>query len=125
MAHTPESELQAWCDDYLINKRISFIRLPDGFWGWLYYNGTEKIKKWFRFCFGGIADNTCFIPITDKYSLCLHLELKTKIGKLHGRQKIEAQILPWQIARSTKEIEDIINKFQEDAKKIKKHLDNT
>ena len=118
-----EAPLQAFADDYLAVLRIPNIRIPDGFWAWITY-ACNALKAWgklkeIRSRFGGIPDNTCFIPISDKYSLCLHLELKSKSGDLHGEQKTQAMILPWQIARTTDEIQELIDTFREDAKELK------
>lgn len=128
VAECKESDLQIAADDYLQYKQIRFFRIPDNFWKWFHVNATQPILKWFRWAFGGMADNTCFIPISDKYSLCLHLELKTQdkkgnqVGKLHGRQKVEARELPWQIATNTNKIVEIINKFEKDAESLRLHL---
>lgn len=114
----PESALQSFTDDYLNTLGIRFIRIPDSFWRFLHATAYPSIKRWFRWCFGGIADNTCFLPISDKYSLCLHLELKTGTD-LHGRQKTEAASLPWQIAHTPEEVQAIVQTFQSEAEKLK------
>ena len=124
-AEIPESSLQLFCDDYLELRQVRYIRLPDGFWRWLAVRGSEGIKRWFRGLFAGIPDNTCFIPINDKYSLCLHLELKTRIGQLHGKQKEWARQLPVQVVRSTDEIKISIDKFIHDAGKLRDELART
>lgn len=115
----PESDLQAYTDQYLGAHHIEFFRIPDQFWKFLHAcNASTWLKKWFAYMFGGMADNTCFIPISDKYSLCMHLELKSKKGQLHGRQKVQARKLPWQIARSQAEVEKIVQRFVADAESI-------
>jgi hypothetical protein len=98
-----------------------YIRIPDGFWRFIHAAANPGILRWMRACFGGIADNTVFIPISDKYSLCLHLELKTK-SELHGRQKIEAKALPWQIARTPEQVQKIMADYISEAEAIKKWL---
>lgn len=70
----------------------------------------------------GIPDNTCKIPISDKYSLCLELELKTKT-KLHGQQVNKSRDNPWHIAQTIYEAKAIIDAFREDAALLKKVLD--
>lgn len=111
---TPESELQAFADEYLKIKGIDYIRIPDSIFTVLAVKAPFFMKG-----LGGHADNICFIPIADDYCISLHLELKTKTGKLHGKQKANAKKLNWKIARSTKEIQDIIDKFEQDVEKIK------
>jgi len=118
-AAMPEAALQSFVDDYLEANRIKFIRIPDQFWRFLYTTARPGILAGFRKIFGGQADNTAFIPISDKYSLALHLELKSTVGRLHGRQKIEAKKLPWQIARTPEDVMAIVQKFCEDADKLK------
>lgn len=114
--NTPEAALQSFTDDYLKYNKIKYFRISDNFWRYLHATAHPGILAEFRKQFGGMADNTAFIPISDKYSLCLHLELKTKTG-LHGRQKIEAKQLPWQIAHTPEEVTKIIGEYMEKAKK--------
>jgi len=116
---TPEAALQAFADEYLAWARIKCFRIPDGFFSWLRAVASAQMFKAFCHIFGGQADNTCFIPISDKYSLALHLELKSNVGRLHGRQKIEAKQLPWKIARTPEEVVAIVAAFQQDAEKLK------
>ena len=105
-----EAPLQKFTDDYLSSLNLKYFRIPDGVWRWLHFNAHGGILAWFRWCFGGMADNTIFIPIGE-YSLCLHLELKSTVGKLHGRQKAEAKALPWKIARTPEEVMEHVQKF--------------
>lgn len=90
--------------------------------------GTMR-NKMFRRIFdilGGRSDNTLMIKISNEYSLAFHPELKTQdsqgrpVGKLHGRQKIESQRLPWTILRSTDQIVKAIEKFRKDAEFFRK-----
>jgi hypothetical protein len=50
--------------------------------------------------------------------LALPLELKTKTGRLHGKQKGQAEKNNWIIARSGNEAQEIIDKFINDVDKI-------
>lgn len=119
--NSPEAALQSFTNDYLSALKIKFFRISDNFWRYLHATANPGILAEFRKQFGGMADNTAFIPISDKYSLCLHLELKTKT-QLHGRQKVEARQLPWQIARTPEEVEKAVKEFAEAAEAIKKAL---
>ncbi len=117
-----ESELQKQANDYLEAYRIRYIRIPDGVWGFLAYKASEGVKLWFRKIFGGIPDNVCMIRINEKYNLCLAMELKTKTGKLHGRQKHWYKDLAVQISRSPEDTMEIINNFIKDAEKMKNEI---
>jgi len=114
-----EDALQKQANDYLELKRIRYIRIPDAIWRWLAYKASEYVKKWFRFIFGGIPDNICIIPINDKYNLCLALELKTKTGKLHGKQKHWSKDLAVQISRTPEDTMQIIDEFINEAERMK------
>lgn len=80
----------------------------------------QSIQKWFFGMFGGMPDNCCFIPIGDRYSLCLHLELKSKAGKLHGKQKHGKN---WMVARSPEEVREIVDRFEADAGRLAEYED--
>lgn len=114
-----EDALQQQANDYLEAKRIRYIRIPDKVWGWLAYKATEAIKLWFRKIFGGIPDNICILPINEKYNLCLALELKTKAGQLHGKQKHWSKELAVQISRSPEDTMRIIDAFECETERIK------
>lgn len=113
----PEENIQAFADDLFKIKRIKYIRIPDNVFRWLSINAPWLMKS-----LAGIADNVGMIPINDKYSLCLNLEIKTKTGQLHGRQKINAKELSWQIARSVEEVQKIIEDFEKAAEKLKEKI---
>ena len=115
----PEEALQVFVDDYLTNFRIVYFRIQDGFFRWIKMNAPMGIQKWFFGMFGGWPDNTLFLPIDDKYSLAVSLELKTATGKLHGKQKTNSKKIPWQIARTPEEAMVIIERAKKDVEKIK------
>jgi len=69
---------------------------------------------------GGIPDNPCFIPLGKKYNLNLMLELKSKRGRLHGRQKRWYRDTAVQIPRDPDTAMAMIGEFQDVADKIKK-----
>lgn len=108
----PESELQAFTDDYLTARGIEYIRVPDT------QNG-EAIRR--ALC--GMPDNTALIPVGG-YSLAMSLELKTR-SKMHGRQLDNARRVPWVIAQDEREVERAVSDFVRAAEKVKKLLRDT
>lgn len=116
-----EAQLQQFTDEYLTIRQIYFRRFPDKFFQWLkaYSNASAHMKRWFFGIFGGIEDSTCFLPISDKYSLCLHLELKSAKGKTHGAQKHMPDKVPVQYARSPERVQEIIEAFLKEAERLK------
>ena len=103
----PEEELQAFVDEYLNLCQIEYIRVPNT-------TSSKVIRK--ALC--GIPDNTAMIPISDDYSLCLHLELKTK-SQLHGKQLNIARNLPLKIAQTPDEAQGLIDRFRDEATRIR------
>ena len=103
----PESDLQGFVDEYLDMCQIEYIRVPNT-------TSSRVIRK--ALC--GIPDNTAMIPISDDYSLCLHLELKTK-SQLHGKQLNMARNLPLKIAQTPEAAQGIIDRFRADAGRYK------
>ena len=106
----PEEELQRDVNEYLAFRQIDYIRIPN----------TSSVAA-IRGALCGRPDNTCKIPISDKYSLCLELELKTKSG-LHGEQIRLSRDNPWQIAQTFEDARAIIDAFVKDAELIKEMI---
>jgi hypothetical protein len=125
-AECPESALQEAAEQYLKLKRIKFFHIADGFFRWIKMKAPPGVQKWFFGMFGGQPDCICNITLGNGYALTLLLELKTQdskgraVGKLHGKQKHEAD--DWKVCRSTDSIIDEINKFEIIADDIKKYL---
>lgn len=117
-AKVPESLIQRHTDDELAGRLIENLRIDDEFWIWARYQ-TPYWRRKLAGMFKSLPDNTCWIPISDRYSLCLHLELKTTVGKLSQGQKKKRRVLPWVTARTMGESTEIIDKFVEDAKRIR------
>jgi len=115
-----EDAMQDQANDLLAAYGIEYIRIPDGIWRWLQLNAPAHVQAFFKSTFRGMADNVCMIPISDKYSLCLCLELKSAKGKLHGKQKEKNAALAWQVSRSVDETIAIIDTFRSDAARFKK-----
>jgi len=109
----PEQSLQAFADEYLLWKGYRNIRIPDHFFRWIKMNAPQRVQRWFFWLFGGFPDNLVLIPFGG-YMLAVPLELKTQdakgraVGKLHGKQKINARNENWIIARSTDQIQEAI-----------------
>jgi len=120
MLNIPELALQKQCNDTLDAYRIRYIYIPDNIHRWITMNAPEEIKIFFRKVFGGIPDNVCFIPIGDKYNLCLCLELKSAKGHLHGKQKHWEKELAVQISRDPDKTIETIKEFIKDADKEKR-----
>jgi hypothetical protein len=121
----PEYYLQAFADDYIYWKKYKNIRIPDSFFRWIKMNAPARVQKWFFWLFGGFPDNLILIPM-GKYMLAIPMELKTQdaqgraVGALHGKQKHNARDEHWLIARSTDQIQNIVD----DAEKAMKEIMN-
>ena len=116
-----ESQLQKSCEDVLNAHRIKYLRIPDWVWRWIKWHAPPQIVKALSDRFGGVPDIVALEPI-GKYNLALLLELKTKTGKLHGKQK------HWtgnQISRDPDKTKKIIREFINDAKKLRSYYDRT
>jgi hypothetical protein len=105
-----ECDLQQYTDDYLTVRGIDTIRVP----------ATDRLDV-MRGELAGLPDNTCSIPITDKYALTLSLELKTR-SQLHGRQVRNAVAQRWTIAQTPSEVRAAVDTFIADADRIRKIL---
>lgn len=129
-AEAPESALQEFADGFLKRKKLRYLRFPDGFLAWMKLRAPIHIKKIFFDVWAGRPDNTFFIEIGNGYELAVPLELKTQdkkgraVGRLHGKQKNNARDEKWFIARSTKQIVEVVEKAEAMAQKIKKIIDN-
>lgn len=119
----PESLIQRHTDDRLTENLIENLRVDEEFWVWARHQAPRWRKK-LASMFKSLPDNTCWIPVSDKYSLCLHLELKTKTGKLSQGQRKKDRVLPWQIARSFSEVDRAIGDFVLAAERVRKALED-
>jgi hypothetical protein len=105
-----EADLQQYTDDYLTVRGVDYIHVP----------ATDRLDV-MRGALAGIPDCTCSIPITDKYSLTLALELKTR-SQLHGRQVRNAVAQRWTIAQNPEQVRAAVDTFIADADRIRKIL---
>lgn len=130
--HIKESANQKFVNDYLLLKKIQNIRVSDSVWKTLHFK-NPKIKMLLAKGDNGandenhnglkdVADNTCFIKISDKYSLALHGESKSTNGVLSGGQKKKARVLPYQIWRNPENVIDSIEDFIKTAELLKSFL---
>jgi len=118
-----EAPLQKQLDDMIDALHLVCFRISDAAWRlivthWKPYQADQARKY-----LAGHADSNVLIPITNRYSLCCHVECKSDIGRLHGVQKGLAEKLPFQITRTPKKSQEIIYRFMDDAEKIKKILE--
>jgi hypothetical protein len=81
-------------------------------------NASPGIQKWFFGTFGGRCDNLLFFPTGKGFSIAFHVELKTTIGKLHGKQKGNLKEEEWIICRNQQDIIDTVEKAEKIVKKL-------
>lgn len=115
----PESHLQKRVDSILKFYHLKNIRIHSSFWRWVWFHCPVKIKKLFTEYFTGMPDNIMFLPLDDNFSLCLQVELKTKIGKQNAAQKKWAKEISVVICRDDKEFQEILKKYFDLQKKIR------
>jgi hypothetical protein len=114
-----EEGLQKQLNDMLNAHGIWFIRIPDGIFRWMKMNAPMGVQRWFFGLFGGIPDCIPLIKVSDKYMLCCPIELKSKTGQRHGKQKHwETKGIPFQISRTPEKNIEIVEQFIKDANQI-------
>ena len=105
-----EDELQNQCNDTFDAYRIRYIRIPDWVWKWLKQNAPKHLLKVLSKIFGGMPDAIAFKK-GEKYNYALMLELKSKKGKLHGKQKHWNKEFNVEISRTPDDSIRIIEEF--------------
>jgi hypothetical protein len=122
----PESALQKAANDLIELKRWAFVRFEDWFLTWIRLNAPVHVAAHFFGQVGGkMPDNLILVELGEGYFLGCKMELKTEdskgraVGRLHGKQKRYANAEGWQIARNTKQIEEILQRIEIYAEKIK------
>ncbi len=122
-----EADLQKQCNDNLdaYGKRLKYIRIPDWIWSWLKQNAPVEVVTELSRTFGGMPDNVVFAPIGEDYNLCMALELKTKTGKLHGKQKQWKKDINTKLSRDPDETIAIIEHFVETVRVANKALEES
>ena len=137
-----EDAIQKQCNDMLDWNGIKYIRIEDYVWSGLKtiirelslsikHGLSAKKTAWLLHLsqailsalsdrFAGMDDIVAFIPVMDKYSLCLSLELKTEAGKQSTKQKRWNKQVSGRESRSPDQTIVIINEFIRDAEIIKK-----
>lgn len=121
----PESALQIAANDLINLKRWAFIRFDNWFLGWMRRQEVKYQKHFFGQVGGKLPDNLILVELGEGFFLGCKMELKTEdskgraVGKLHGKQKHYALKEGWQIARNTKQIEEILQRIEIYAEKIK------
>ena len=107
-----ESPLQAATERYCEMRMLSFIRIPDVMWFWVKKHFPLWLKNIMSKYLAGWPDCTIIEPIKGtKYSLTLLVELKSKDGKLQGKQKKMAHALNYQVIRTPEKVIAEINEF--------------
>jgi len=105
-----EDELQGQCNDTFDGYRIRYLRIPDWVWKWLKQNAPKHLLKEMSKRFGGMPDAIA-LKKGEKYNDALMLELKTKKGKLHGKQKDWDKEFNVEISRTPDDTIKIIEEF--------------
>ena len=118
-----EAPLQKQLDDMIDALKMVCFRISDEAWNLITTHWEPRQRDRIRKYLAGHADTNALIPISNRYSLCCHVECKSDAGGLHGVQKGLAEKLPFQITRTPKKSQEIIYRFMDDAEKIKKILE--
>ncbi len=114
-----EDQLQVQCNNLLVGFRLKFLRIRDSFWNWATDGMPMKIKKHFVDTFAGMPDNVIIEPISEKYNLCLQIELKTLTGELGEKQRKWADDTAVVVCRTPDETIKEIEDFQEAVKRLR------
>ncbi len=117
-----EDMIQNQCDDTLKALRLKFLRIPNWLWLWIKKNAPIEVKDCMSEVFAGMPDNVVIVPVTEKYNLCLQLELKTEGGVLNKKQKKWAKETSVQVSRGVNQNIQIIEDFVEFADKLRRFL---
>ena len=125
-----EEKLQRQVNDYLSWQKIRYFHIADGVWQWLKREaihicallsvGTKGRNGPHNNGLGGCPDNPCFIKIGKLFNLNLMMELKSKKGQLHGKQKAWSRDLNVHKVKDPDTAIELINKFEEVAVLIEK-----
>ncbi len=136
--HIPESSNQKFANEYLLLKKIQNIRVSDSVWNTLQFkapivkmllakgdNGIQSTADPDHNGLAGVADNTTFYPISDKFSLAMHLEHKSTTGKLSGAaQKAKADVLPYTVTKTPEAIIEAVDELIEVGEELKEYFEN-
>jgi len=121
-----EETLQTFVDEWLSTMKIQSIRIPDKIFK--YVNGNRGVDNWFRIWFngqfGGWADNTIILPIGNGMVMGIRVELKSRDGRLHGRQVSNAKNEEWFIVRTPEEFLAIMDTVSKWAYRLKAAIAN-
>ena len=122
----PESALQVAANQLIELKRWAYVRFEDWFLHWMRLKAPAHVGKHFFDQWGGkMPDNLILVELGEGFFLGCKMELKTEdkkgraVGQLHGKQKSYANTEGWQIARNTRQIEEILQRIENYAEKIK------
>jgi hypothetical protein len=123
-AQTPESIIQNFVNTTLEAMGIPYIRLGESLLLNIFKNPAipVHVKRHIKNSIGGWPDNTLFIPVTKRFALACLVECKSDVGDLHGKQKERAAELPFNIVRTTAQLDELLNEFRQTADYLKGDL---
>jgi hypothetical protein len=123
-AACPESIIQNWANATLEAMGIPFLRLGESLLLNIFRNPSIPIhiKRHIKEAIAGWPDNILFLPITNHFSLCCMAEFKSDVGELHGKQKERAKELPFNVIRTTGELDELLKAFKDMAEYLKHDL---
>jgi hypothetical protein len=115
-----EADIQAAVEDYLIQRGITFFRIPDALFRTIFAGSVPLwVKSQISQYIKGWPDLFIFKNEPElKYTQCLFLELKKKGGKISQGQKKIANMVTVEYAYSVEEAIEKIEEFMEDNGKI-------
>lgn len=125
-AEIPEDTLQRYANEAIDLRKWLYLRFPDGFLTWMKLSAPPWISKIFFGQWGGKQpDNIILVKIGPGMFLAAKMEIKTTIGKTHGKQKVYAKDEEWLIVRSPEQINRALDNIGVISAKLKKHLEDT
>lgn len=119
-----EDVIQKQANDIYELKGIPYLRMGSELYSVIFSNPQLPIgvKKKISDEIKGWPDNMLFLPITPKFNLNCHIELKTETGKLNKGQNDKSKVMSVNIARDYKAIQAIAEKFIWFADKLRADL---
>lgn len=122
--------MQKAANELITLKNWAFIRFDDWFLRYMRIIAPAHVGKHFFDQWGGkMPDNVILLELGEGFFLGCKLELKTEdskgraVGQLHGKQKHYANAEGWQIARNTRQVEEVLVKIEKIHAEIKEKID--
>ena len=101
---------------------IECRRVPDSVWAFLKMSAPARIVKALSRFWKDKPDLLMLIPVSDRYSLALDVELKAQHGKLSKGQKDYSESMPVVVSRSPEQTHYVMAEFRKVAGDIANHL---